>query len=118
MAVTTISAVTFAVRQMARSITFYEKCGFKLVFGGASAAFSTLQSGEAFVNLIATPGHRPAWWGRVIFHVDDVDAHFAMMTAAGLSPQGAPANAPWGERYFQITDPDGHELSFAQLIHR
>jgi len=31
----------------------------------------------------------------------------------GLRPQFAPRDAEWGERYFHITDPDGHELSFA-----
>jgi uncharacterized glyoxalase superfamily protein PhnB len=24
-----------------------------------------------------------------------------------------PHDAEWGERYFHVTDPDGHELSFA-----
>jgi uncharacterized glyoxalase superfamily protein PhnB len=28
----------------------------------------------------------------------------------------APADAIWGERYFHITDPDGHEISFAMLL--
>ncbi|MGH8701888.1 MAG: VOC family protein, partial [Burkholderiales bacterium] len=27
-----------------------------------------------------------------------------------------PADAPWGERYFHISDPDGHELSFARPL--
>jgi len=27
-----------------------------------------------------------------------------------------PADAPWGERYFHILDPDGHELSFARRL--
>jgi uncharacterized glyoxalase superfamily protein PhnB len=25
-----------------------------------------------------------------------------------------PRDAPWGERYFHMRDPDGHELSFAR----
>jgi uncharacterized glyoxalase superfamily protein PhnB len=28
----------------------------------------------------------------------------------------APSDAPWGERYFHIRDPDGHELSFARRL--
>jgi uncharacterized glyoxalase superfamily protein PhnB len=27
-----------------------------------------------------------------------------------------PADAPWGERYFHVRDPDGHELSFARPL--
>ncbi len=34
--------------------------------------------------------------------------------AQGLRPQFAPREAEWGEHYFHIADPDGHELSFAK----
>ena len=27
-----------------------------------------------------------------------------------------PRNASWGERYFHLQDPDGHELSFAKPL--
>jgi catechol 2,3-dioxygenase-like lactoylglutathione lyase family enzyme len=50
-----ISAVTFAVRDMARSVDFYKKLGFELLYGGEHAAFSSLKAGEAFVNLSADP---------------------------------------------------------------
>jgi uncharacterized glyoxalase superfamily protein PhnB len=52
----------------------------------------------------------------VIFHVSDVDAFYSQAVAAGLKPDTAPADAPWGERFFHLTDPDGHELSFARPI--
>ncbi len=48
-----ISAVTFAVRDMARSVEFYKKLGFELLYGGDRAAFSSLKAGEGFVNLAA-----------------------------------------------------------------
>ena len=56
-----ISAVTFAVRDMARAIEFYQKLGFELIYGGQGSAFSSLLAGEAFVNLAATPGYEPAF---------------------------------------------------------
>ena len=34
----------------------------------------------------------------------------------GPNPQFAPRDAPWNERYFHLTDPDGHELSFARPL--
>src|SRR5712664_4032671 len=70
-----ISAVTFAVRDMARSIEFYKKLGFELLYGSEAAAFSSLKAGEAFVNLSADSSYEHRRWGRVIFRVDDVDAH-------------------------------------------
>ena len=110
-----ISAVTFAVQDMTRSIEFYRLLGFALIYGGNDAAFSTLKSGEAFVNLIASQGYQPRWWGRVILRVDNVDEHHRTLQARGLTIP-APQDASWGERFFHITDPDGHEISFAQPL--
>jgi catechol 2,3-dioxygenase-like lactoylglutathione lyase family enzyme len=87
-----ISAVTFAVSNMARCVEFYKKLGFELLYGGQNAAFSTLKAGEAFVNLVASPGYKHRWWGRAIFRVDHVDAHCRTLQSQGLmvdSPQDA-----------------------------
>ena len=110
-----ISAVTFAVRDMARSIAFYRKLGFELVYGGERAEFSSLKAGAAFVNLAASPEYEHRGWGRTIFRVDDVDALHRALLAQGL-PAVPPADAPWGERFFHIIDPDGHEVSFAEVL--
>lgn len=116
--VESINAVTLAVSDMARSHLFYEALAFETVSGGAEAAFTTLRCGESFLNLQLDRDHAPLphIWGRVIFWVDDVDAVFARATAADLSPSTEPADAPWGERYFHLRDPDGHELSFARPL--
>ena len=113
-----ISAVTLATHDMARALAFYETLGFALRYGGATASFSSLDAGSAYLNLIAegTAGRSWSWWGRVIFHVADVDALHERAVARGLRPDAAPADASWGERYFHITDPDGHELSFAKPL--
>ena len=110
-----ISAVTFTVRDMARSVEFYQKLGFELVYGSERAAFSSLKAGEAFVNLAASPEYEHRWWGRAIFRVDDADAQHRVLQAQGLTPE-LPRNGPWGERFFHLSDPDGHELSFAALL--
>jgi catechol 2,3-dioxygenase-like lactoylglutathione lyase family enzyme len=110
-----ISAVTFAVRDMAHSIEFYRKLGFDLVYGGNDAPFSSLKAGQAFVNLVANPAYERRWWGRAIFRVDRVDEHYRTLQAQGFTLE-PPRDAPWGERFFHLTDPDGHELSFAELL--
>ncbi|MFT5530835.1 MAG: catechol 2,3-dioxygenase-like lactoylglutathione lyase family enzyme [Candidatus Poriferisodalaceae bacterium] len=117
MAVHSINAITFRVAEMARSVEFYETLGFELQFGGSSSPFSTLASGECFVNLTSEEDESvESGWGRVIFHVDsldDVDALHDRAIAGSLTPQHPPRDAPWGERMFAIFDPDGHDLSFA-----
>ena len=112
-----ISAITLATHDMVRAVTFYHALGFVLKFGGPEARFSSFHAGAGYLNLIAMPAERAwSWWGRAIFYVDDVDAQHARAVAAGLSPDFAPRDAPWGERYFHIVDPDGHELSFARPL--
>jgi catechol 2,3-dioxygenase-like lactoylglutathione lyase family enzyme len=116
--VESISAVTLAVSDMARSVSFYTSLGFEVAYGGALSAFTSLEAGAGFVNLQLDGAHAPlpAIWGRVILWVDDVDAMYARVLAAGGQPDGEPADAPWGERYFHVCDPDGHELSFARPL--
>ncbi len=112
-----ISAVTLATHDMARAVRFYRDLGFTIRRGGEQASFTSLHAGPGYLNLVAMPvGHQWSWWGRVIFHVSDVDAFHARAVAAGLKPDTRPADAPWGERFFHMTDPDGHELSFARPL--
>ena len=115
--ITGLSAITLTTRDMARAVIFYEKLGFVLKYGGTDSAFTSFHAGSGFLNLIATDPDLPFHgWGRVIFHVADVDGFHARALDQGLTPQFRPEDAPWGERYFHITDPDGHELSFAKPL--
>lgn len=107
-----ISAVTLFVTDMARSCAFYRGLGFELKFGGNDAGFTSFHAGSGFLNLNAGETARPGG-GLIIFHVDDVDAVHSRALAEGLKPDFKPADAPWGERYFHIRDPDGYALSFA-----
>lgn len=115
MTITNINAVTLAVRDMARAVDFYDKLGLEMAYGGGDAGFTSYKLGEDFLNLILAPAHAGNWWGRVIIRVEGVDAIYAELKKQGLEPD-APRDAEWGERYFHIKDPDGHELSFAQLL--
>lgn len=112
-----LSAVTLATRDMARAVTFYRRLGFEQISGGPDAAFTSFSAGGQYLNITAeAPDREPRWWGRAIFHVSDVDAFYHRIIGEGLEPDISPRNAPWGERYFHITDPDGHELSFARPL--
>ena len=119
--VRSISAVTLAVADMARSVDFYrDKVGLEMLYGGGAASFSSFKVGEGYLNLISdtrtVAQGAQSWWGRLIFHVDDVDALYQRLVQAGLTPSTEPADASWGERYFHIEDPDSHELSFAKPL--
>jgi catechol 2,3-dioxygenase-like lactoylglutathione lyase family enzyme len=113
-----INAVTLEVADMARSVRFYRDLGFPLRFGGEDATFTTFRIGDGqHLNLELSYGFqgRPGW-GRFIIYVSDVDAVYRRALDLGLQPSTSPADAAWGERYFHLSDPDGHELSFARLL--
>ena len=110
-----ISAVTLATQSMAKSVEFYKSLGFELTSGGPQAEFTTFRVGHQYLNIIVAAGE-PAWWGRVIFWVADVDRMYRRALEAGWSPEAPPRDAEWGERYFHLSDPDGHELSFARRL--
>lgn len=115
--ITGISAITLATHDMGRAVRFYRSLGFEPVYGGEAAAFTSFPAGDGFLNLIAQPPtKRWSWWGRFIFHVDDVDAVYARALDHGYRPEAPPRDAEWGERYFHLTDPDGHEISFAKPL--
>ncbi len=110
-----ISAVTFFTTDMARAVPFYEALGFEAIYGGADAPFTSFRVGPGYLNVArGKPPER--LWGRVIFYVNDVDAMYRRAQAAGFTPEMAPSDAPWGERYFHLRDPDGNELSFARPL--
>src|SRR5579875_2103374 len=103
---------------MGKAVTFYQALGFHLLYGGPEASFTSFRVGSGYLNLQLDPAGsaRIAIWGRVVFWVEDVDALYQRALEAKFVPEGAPTNAPWGERYFHIHDPDGHELSFARPL--
>jgi catechol 2,3-dioxygenase-like lactoylglutathione lyase family enzyme len=118
-AIESISAITLATHDMARAVRFYRALGFEMKYGGEDAAFTSFNVGSGYLNIVlAAPETSWSWWGRTIFYVSDVDAQHQRARDAGYQPDFEPRDASWGERYFHITDPDGHELSFARPIQR
>jgi catechol 2,3-dioxygenase-like lactoylglutathione lyase family enzyme len=112
-----VSAVTLGTHEMPRAVRFYRTLGFEILHGSEGAPFTSFRAGTGYLNLIAQPAERRwSWWGRVIFYVSDVDALHQRALAAGYPPTTSPRDAEWGERFFHLTDPDGHELSFARPL--
>ena len=114
-----INAITLVTADMAASVKFYGVLGSEVVFGGAGASFTTLKVNDGqFLNLqLDQAWVRPERvWGRFILWVDNVDLVHDAFSAAGFTPLMAPSDAVWGERYFHILDPAGHEVSIARRL--
>ncbi len=117
MKVEKISAVTIKVSDMRSSVKFYrDVLGLKVIFGGEGSSFSSLCMGDEERTILNLEQGAPVnAWGRIIFYVDDVDGCWAFLKGKGFEPE-RPRDAAWGERYFHLPDPDGHELSFARPL--
>jgi len=113
--VTRVSAITLRVSEMGRSMRFYrDLLGLSVRYGGDEAYFSSLILDGFFLNLELSRKPETAW-GRIIFYCDDVGEMYSYLKVNGYHPD-EPKDAPWGERFFHLKDPDGHELSFAEPI--
>uniref|UniRef100_A0A7S0LK42 VOC domain-containing protein n=1 Tax=Coccolithus braarudii TaxID=221442 RepID=A0A7S0LK42_9EUKA len=123
-----INAIALATTNMETSYAFYDALGLDCTYGcgGGPSNWTTFggKDGELHtfhINLYpALPPSQPlpGWWGRVIFYVVSVDAVYELALRNGLTPEFSPRDADWGERYFQILDPSGHELSIAAPLPR
>ncbi len=52
---------------------------------------------------------------RIIVLVKEVDSLYSKLKESGLEP-ASPRDGDPGERFFYLRDPDGHGLSFVQLL--
>lgn len=121
-----LNAIGLVVADMDSAIKFYGRLG--LAFPQDPA---TYEDGHTFVELPggvkvmldteasirslypgwsrATGGHSMA----LAFEFDtpaEVDAKFGELAAAGYQPLREPWDAPWGQRYAAILDPDGNSV--------
>ncbi len=130
MKVLCISAVTLLVNDMNKSYRFYSKIpGFTLTY--SSKNFITFALGEydgklTHLNLESANqdillDNKLKDFGRIIFHTDNVDALYHYFknddfVSKLIIIESKPEDAKWGERYFHLRDPDGYQISFAQLL--
>lgn len=111
------------VTDMARSVAFYRLLGLTFPEGAESGPHveTTLRGGLRLAldlqSMVETfhPGAAPSGAGRMTlaFRLPSaaaVDDAWARVTAAGHASVLEPFDAPWGQRYATVSDPDGTSL--------
>ena len=126
MKVTKISAITIFVKNMKDSCMFYSSIPkFEISYGGPDSNFTTFkisQSPDMYLNIESLSSKQKIEnTCRIIFHTEDVDALYYYLrndeTVSNLGKfETKPTDADWGERYFQMRDPNGYEIVFATPI--
>jgi predicted enzyme related to lactoylglutathione lyase len=80
--------------------------GFNLIF---------LKTGLETFKPIDMRGHR-ADGLLIAFVVDDIDCEYARLQAEGVAITTPIETEPWGERFFQVTDPNGIVIQLVQWM--
>jgi catechol 2,3-dioxygenase-like lactoylglutathione lyase family enzyme len=122
----TASAILLNVDNVAASATFVKKhFGFSeqmsadgfVSLGREDAGFNLvfLKTGLKSFKPIHMRGHR-ADGLLIAFVVDDIDAEYARLQSEGVPITTPIETEPWGERFFQVTDPNGVVLQLVQWI--
>ncbi|MBF6215137.1 VOC family protein [Nocardia puris] len=114
--------IGIVVSDMAATLDFYRRLGLTFpegahtqphveaeLTGGFRLAFDTEETIRAFMPDWRAPGDS----GRMglAFRCADpaeVDAKYAELEAAGYHGENKPWDAPWGQRYASVLDPDGN----------
>ncbi|HEY9888584.1 MAG TPA: VOC family protein [Candidatus Obscuribacterales bacterium] len=122
----TASAISLNVDDVAASAAFVtDHFGFKADM--AAEGFVSLSRPDAGFNLIflhtdlstfkpvSMRGHR-ADGLLVVFVVTDIDREYARLQAAGVAITTPIETEDWGERFFQVSDPNGVVIQLVQWM--
>lgn len=126
----TFSAIELVVRDLPTSLAFYRRLGLDIpadadqaphvefeLPGGVRLLWDTIETIRSFTPDWTEPtgGHRIA----LAFDCGTaagVDTLFDEITDAGYNGKKKPWDAPWGQRYATVDDPDGNSVDlFAAL---
>ena len=118
--------IVLVVAELDRSLRFYTEV-LGLALGHRSGPYAQLDTGATRVALFERGAmaktldvkrleepRRGAPAFELGFKVDDVDAAFAELVAAGAEPVVEPTDRSWGQRTGYLRDPDGHLIELAQ----
>jgi len=117
-----ISAVGVSATDLRRAVAFYELLGFTFLpfedgavhvqTSAGSGAQLMIDGAELMTGLLGEPpraGNTAAFAVRCAGSAE-VDAVVARVSAAGHTVVTPPWDAPWGQRYATVADPDGYRV--------
>ena len=109
-----------AVKDLAVSAAYFkDKLGFDLDFTAPGWEFLSfgifkVMLGECADEMSAEESGNHSWFAHVL--VENVDEVFEEFETNGAIINSAPRDQPWGIRDFCVATPDGHRITFGQVI--
>jgi len=119
-------SVSLAVKDLSRSRAFYEKLGFRAVFGDAASNWLILQNETATIGLFQgmfeknTLTFNPGWdrAGNTLPDFDDVRDIQKSLKGRGLSLAVEAEESSTGPAHLCLVDPDGNPILIDQHVPR
>ncbi|NOT28465.1 MAG: VOC family protein [Acidobacteria bacterium] len=120
------ASVSITVKDIQKSLTWYQDVlGFgveRAVEHEGRLVFVGLKAGDARLALNQDDGAKG--WDRVkalgfsvnFWTTEDIDAIASRIKASGGTLDSEPVDAPWGARFFRLTDPDGFKLAVLKSL--
>jgi uncharacterized glyoxalase superfamily protein PhnB len=118
--------VSITVKDIQKSLGWYQNVvGFgveRSVERDGRPVFVALRAGDVRLSLNQDDGAKG--WDRIkglgfsinIWTTEDVDAIASRIKASGGTLDSEPVDAPWGARFFRLTDPDGFKLAILKPL--
>lgn len=120
------TAVSLTVKDLQKSVAWYQNVvGFGIErtheFDG-KLAIVAVKAGDVKINLNLDDGAKG--WDRIkglgfsisVWTTEDIDAIANRIKASGGTLDSEPVDAPWGARFFRLTDPDGYKLAVLKSL--
>jgi catechol 2,3-dioxygenase-like lactoylglutathione lyase family enzyme len=123
-----VDNIGICVRDLGRTVSFYEKLGFTKAFENDRGC--TLIAGSSKLFVFQTKAHaksvhrefslfeNPPGIDHISFLVDDIDKTYTALKARGIKFSSKPAEQDWGARTVTLNDPDGNNLYLLQWLKR
>lgn len=117
-------SVSLTVKDIAASRAFYEKLGFKKVFGDETKKMLILQNDQSTIGLFQgafdknTLTYNPGWDRTMatLPDFDDVRDIQKVLKAKGITPSMSADESSSGPAGIMITDPDGNPILIDQHV--
>ena len=115
------TSVSITVKDLQKSVTWFQNVfGFGIErtyeFDG-KVAIVAMKAGDVRISLNQDDGAKG--WDRIkglgfsinIWTTEDIDGIASRIKASGGTLDSEPVDAPWGARFFRLTDPDGYKFA-------
>jgi catechol 2,3-dioxygenase-like lactoylglutathione lyase family enzyme len=129
----TLNGIGLAVADMATSLTFYRRLGLNFPDGAENEPHTEAELPGGIRLMLDThelivsfdPGHIPGGKTKdgpslafLCADAAEVDSQHAELVTAGYPTVMEPWDAPWGQRYAIVRDPDGYQVELFAWLKR